>query len=305
MSTVEFSFWPSLGQPWADVAALVERAESQPWTNVYLADHFMGDGNSFGTPSTPTIEATAALAALAASTSRVGLGSLVFGITYRHPAVLANWAAAVDIISGGRLILGVGAGWQVNEHEQYGIELGTPGQRIARLDEACAVLTGLLRQPVTSFDGGYFQLDGALCEPKPVQQPLPLLIGGKGERMLGVVARHADRWNMWSTPSVFAERSTALDAACLQIGRNPAEIRRSTQALWFPGLSDSEADRRIEAVSPRAAVGGSTQRMIDTVGAWRAAGVDEVIVPDFNLGTGTQRTDALDQIITEVAPVFA
>lgn len=302
---MRFSFWPSLGQPWADVHALALRAESQGWTNVYLADHFMGDGNAFGEVTTPMLEATAGLAALAATTARVGLGSLVFGITYRHPAVLANWAATADIISGGRLILGIGAGWQINEHEQYGIRLGAPGERIARFDEACQVITGLLRQPVTSFDGRYFQLDRALCEPKPVQRPLPLLIGGKGDRMLGLVARYADRWNMWSVPSTFAERSAALDVACTRIGRDPASIRRSTQALWFPGLSDAEADEQIAAVAPRPAVGGSVQRMIDTVAAWREAGVDEVIVPDFNLGTGTARSDALDRIITDVSPAVA
>lgn len=306
---VQFSLWPSLGQPWADVAEMVRIAESQAWANVYLADHFMGDGESFGAPSTPMLEATAGLAALAATTTRVGLGSLVFGITYRHPAVLANWAATTDIISAhdsgrGRLILGVGAGWQINEHEQYGIELGTPGERITRFDEACQVINGLLGNPVTNVNGRYFQLVEALCEPKPLQDPLPLLIGGKGERMLGIVARHANRWNMWSTPPVFAERSAALDRACAVIDRDPATIRRSTQALWFTGITDEEADRAVAAVAPRAALGGSTQRLIDTVGAWRDAGVDEVIVPDFNLGTGAQRGEALELIINEVAPHF-
>ncbi|HQV56803.1 MAG TPA: LLM class flavin-dependent oxidoreductase [Ilumatobacteraceae bacterium] len=303
-SSVEFSLWPSLGQPWADVVGLVQRAERQRWTNVYLADHFMGDGNSFGVASTPMLEATAGLAALAATTSRLGLGSLVFGITYRHPAVLANWAATTDIICAGRLILGVGAGWQVNEHEQYGIPLGSPGQRIDRFDEACQVIVSLLSEPATTFAGQYFHLDQALCEPKPVQRPLPLLVGGRGDRMLRVVARLANRWNIWSTPDAFAERSAALDRACEAIDRDPTTIRRSTQALWFTGISDADADRAIAAVAPRAAIGGSVQRMIDTVGAWRAAGVDEVIVPDFNLGAGTQRSEALEQIISEVAPAF-
>ena len=104
-----------------DVAA---HAEATGWDGVYVADHFMGDGEQAGGTVTPTFEATAALAALAQATDRVRLGSLVLGITYRHPAVLAKWAATVDHVSGGRLLLGVGAGWQENEHEQYGIELG-------------------------------------------------------------------------------------------------------------------------------------------------------------------------------------
>ena len=118
---------------------------------------------------TPTFEATAALAALAQATDRVRLGSLVLGITYRHPAVLAKWAATVDHISGGRLLLGVGAGWQENEHEQYGIELGPPGVRIDRLVEALDILTGLLREPVTTVAGEHYTITDAVAEPKPVQ----------------------------------------------------------------------------------------------------------------------------------------
>ncbi len=204
---MRFSIWPSLSQPWADALAASRHAEATGWDGVYVADHFMGDGNAAGDPVTPMHEATAALAALAATTERVRLGSLVFGITYRHPAVLANWAATVDHISGGRLLLGVGAGWQINEHEQYGIELGPPGVRIDRFEEACAVLHGLLESPVTTVEGEHYRLTDALSEPKPVQRPLPLLIGGKGDRMLGVVARQADEWNIWSTAEHFAERS--------------------------------------------------------------------------------------------------
>ena len=147
---MRFSVWPSLSQPWSDVVEVATHAEATGWDGVYVADHFMGDGERAGDTITPMLEATAGLAALAALTDRVRLGSLVFGITYRHPAVLAKWAATVDHISAGRLLLGVGAGWQENEHEQYGIELGPPGVRIDRFVEALDVLTGLLREPVTT-----------------------------------------------------------------------------------------------------------------------------------------------------------
>jgi alkanesulfonate monooxygenase SsuD/methylene tetrahydromethanopterin reductase-like flavin-dependent oxidoreductase (luciferase family) len=278
-------------------------AESTGWDGVYVADHFMGDGSAFGAATTPMHEATAVLSALAVATERVRLGSLVFGITYRHPAVLANWAVTTDHVSDGRLLLGVGAGWQINEHEQYGLELGRPGVRIDRFDEALQVLHGLLRTPTTTVAGEHYQLTDALCEPKPVQDPLPILIGGKGDRMMGLVARYADEWNMWSVADTFAERSTALDAACATIDRDPAEITRSTQALWFFG-DDATVDGLIEQVSPRPAVGGSAERMIDAIGAWRDAGVDEVIVPDFTLGTGAERLERYDTIIEAVAPAF-
>jgi alkanesulfonate monooxygenase SsuD/methylene tetrahydromethanopterin reductase-like flavin-dependent oxidoreductase (luciferase family) len=218
--------------------------------------------------------------------------------------VLANWAKTVDHMSNGRLLLGVGAGWQINEHEQYGIELGRPGVRIDRFEEALQVLDGLLRQPVASVAGEHYTLTDAVMEPKPVQTPLPILIGGKGDRMMGVVARHADEWTMWSSPADFKERSDALDAACSKIDRDPATIARSTQALFFVGDDTAKIDSLIERVKPRPAVGGSADRLVEAVQGWADVGVDEIIVPDFTLGAGTQRLDALDLVIEQVAPQF-
>jgi len=300
---MRFSYWPSTSQSWDEVLTSVGHAEATGWDGVYIADHFMGDGNAFGASSTPMLEATAVLSALSTATERVRLASLVFGITYRHPAVLANWAATMDHACGGRLLLGVGAGWQENEHEQYGIELGPPGERIDRFEEACQVINGLLRTPATTVAGEHYTVTDALCEPKPLQDPLPLLIGGKGNRMMGVVARHADEWNMWSLADAFAERSAALDRACEREGRDPASVARSTQALWFPG-DDARANDMIAKVAPRPAIGGSVERLRTTVGEWRDAGVDEVIVPDFTLGTGAEKREHLDAIIETVAADF-
>jgi alkanesulfonate monooxygenase SsuD/methylene tetrahydromethanopterin reductase-like flavin-dependent oxidoreductase (luciferase family) len=301
---MRFSVWPNLAQPWSDVVEVATHAEATGWDGVYVADHFMGDNEQAGGRISPTFEATAAMAGLAVATDRVRLGSLVFGITYRHPAVLANWAKTVDHMSAGRLLLGIGAGWQINEHEQYGIELGRPGVRIDRFEEACQVLAALLREPVGNVDGQHYRLTDAVMEPKPVQDPLPILIGGKGDRMMGVVARHADEWNMWSLPAELAERSKALDAACADIGRDPATIARSTQALFFLGDDTAKIDGLIERVAPRPAVGGSAARLVEAVQGWADVGVDEVIVPDFTLGTGAQRLEHLDLLIEQVAPDF-
>jgi len=300
---MRFSVWPNLAQPWSDVVEVATHAEASGWDGVYVADHFMGDGQHAGDEISPTFEATAAMAGLAVATDRVRLGSLVFGITYRHPAVLANWAKTVDHMSGGRLLLGVGAGWQINEHEQYGIELGRPGVRIDRFEESLQVLNGLLRTPVTNVDGEHYRLTDAVMEPKPVQDPLPILIGGKGDRMMGVVARHADEWNMWSLPEELAERSKALDAACADIGRDPSTIARSTQALFFVG-DPAKVNGLIARVKPRPAVGGGAAELIEAVQGWADVGVDEVIVPDFTLGTGAQRLEALDLIVEQVVPQF-
>lgn len=301
---MRFSVWPNPAQPWADVLDVTVHAEATGWDGVYFADHFMGDGERAGDTLTPMLEATGVLAALAQATDRVRLAALVFGITYRHPAVLANWAATVDHISGGRLLLGVGAGWQDNEHEQYGIELGPPGVRIDRFVEALDVLTGLLREPVTTVAGEHYTVTDAVAEPKPVQDRLPLLIGGKGDRMMGVVARYADEWNMWALPEAFAERSAVLDDRCGSIGREPATIARSCQALWFLTDDVAKADMLIGRSAPRAAIGGPIDRLIEAVGGWADVGVDEVIVPDFTLGTGTTKLERLDLIIEQIAPAF-
>lgn len=300
---MRFSIWPSLQQPWSDVLEVARHAEATGWDGVYVADHFMGSGGDFGPDTTPTHEATASLAALAAVTERVRLGTLVLGNTYRHPAVVANWAATVDHVSGGRLLLGIGAGWQENEHQQYGIELPPPRERLDRFAEACQVLRGLLREERTTVEGRHYRLTDAVSEPKPIQDPLPLLIGGKGDRMLGIVARYADAWNMWGLPEVIAERSAVLDRRCEAIGRDPAEIERSAQALVL--LTDDRA--RAEAFlagSGRAAVAGTTDDLAEACRAWQEVGLDELIVPDFTLGRGQARLDRMDAIVEQVAPAF-
>jgi F420-dependent oxidoreductase-like protein len=302
---VRFSIWPNLAQPWADVVEVARHAEATGWDGLYVADHFMGDaGGGFGAVEQPTLEATAALPALAIATERLRLGTLVLGNTYRHPAVVASWAATVDQLSGGRLVLGVGAGWQENEHEQYGIRLPPPGERIERFEEACQVLNGLLRQSTTTVAGTHYQLTDALCEPKPVQSPLPLLIGGKGDRMMGVVARHADEWNMWGLPDAIAERAAVLDRRCEAIGRDPSAVQRSAQALILLTDDQAKADAFLASTGGRAAVAGTPQQLAETVARWQEVGLDELIVPDFTLGRGTRKLDRMDAIAEQVAPAF-
>ncbi|MEO6317682.1 MAG: TIGR03560 family F420-dependent LLM class oxidoreductase [Acidimicrobiales bacterium] len=298
---MRFSIWPTLAQPWPDVLEISRHAEATGWDGVYLMDHFMG--NEGGMVETPTLEGTAGLAALAVATQRVRLGNLVLGNTYRHPAVLANWAATVDHISHGRVVLGVGAGWQENEHAQYGIELPPPGDRVSRFEEACQIWHGLLREPTTTVDGRFYRLTDAISEPKPVQSPLPLLIGGKGDRMMGIVARYADEWNMWGLADDIAERSGVLDRRCDAIDRDPAAIQRSAQALVLL-TDDSAKAETFRTDAGRAAIAGTTDDVAEAVAAWQSAGLDEVIVPDFTLGRGNRKLDRMDAIIEQVAPSF-
>ena len=220
-----------------------------------------------------TLECWSALAALAALVPRVRLGSLVTSVTYRHPAVLANIAAGVDNISNGRLLLGIGAGWQVNEHAAYGLELGNVRERLDRFEEACEVVTSLLRKPRSSFSGEYFRLHDAPNQPAPVQDRVPLLIGGGGEkRTLRIAARYADEWNAWTTPDVLAHKVQVLGQHCEALGRDPGEIAISTQGLLF--LSTDEAwlaDKRRGDIG-RASIVGTPNEVTEIVGRYREPG---------------------------------
>lgn len=303
---MRFSIWPNLMQPFHDVLALARHADSNGWDGVWVADHFMGDGAGFGAEESPTLEATSVVAALASATERVRIGPLVLGATYRHPAVVANWAASVERISSaasgdGRLVLGLGAGWQQNEHRQYGIELPPVRDRVSRFGEYCEIVRRLLTEDRVTFRGRWFELDGALCEPKPVGGPT-LLVGGKGDRMLGIAAQFADEWNMWGLPELIAERSAVLDRCCEAIGRDPSTIRRSTQALLLPTDDAARAQRFLDAASPRAAVAGSPHEIAETVAAWHDVGIDEVIVPDAPLGRGAERLDHLAALARAFEP---
>ena len=297
---MRLSLWTSSNQPWSEILAAARHAEATGWDGLWIADHFMGNAPGPLPAEVPTLEAGSLVAALAAAVDRVRIGTLVYGNTYRHPAVLANMAATVDHVSGGRFVLGMGTGWQVNEHRQYGIELPPTRELVDRFAEAIQVVRSLLREPTTTFAGDHYRLTDALCAPKPVQDRLPILVGAKGDRMLGIAARHADEWNAWGLPDHIAERSAALDRACEAAGRDPGEIARSAQALVMFTEDDAEADRLAAAV-PRPLLVGSSERMRAVVAGYAERGLDELIVPDFTLGTGAQKLEALDRFREEVA----
>jgi F420-dependent oxidoreductase-like protein len=200
----------------------------------WTSDHFHAMHGA--DPSAARLEGWITLAALAQATRRLRLGTLVTGIHYRHPAVLAKMAATLDVVSAGRVELGIGAGWNEEESAAYGIALGTPRQRSDRFEEACEVLIGLLSpRESTTFQGRYYQLTEARCFPKPVQQPHPpICIGGMGEkRTLRTVARFAQHWNFDSgTPAQFVRARDVLYAHCADVGRDPAEILLSGQVRF-------------------------------------------------------------------------
>jgi F420-dependent oxidoreductase-like protein len=300
---MRFSLWTFSGQPWPDLLAAARHADATGWDGVWVADHFMGNAPGPVPATNPTLEAGSLVAALGAALERVRVGTLVYGNTYRHPAVVANMAATVDRVTGGRFVLGIGAGWQVNEHEQYGIELPPVRERVDRFEEAVQVIRSLLSQPTTTFDGGHYRLTDAICEPKPVQRPLPILVGASGDRMLGIAARWADEWNTWGRPDRVAERGAVLTRACERAGRDPDEVGRTAQALVFLTDDPDEAEGMVRA-APMPAIAGTPAQLRDVVAAYAEAGLDELIVPDRTLGTGGRKLEAMDRLIGDVAPAF-
>lgn len=299
---MRFSFWINNAQPWDDILAAAKHAEATGWDDIYVADHFMP--NSADT-SGPMHEAWALVSALAAAVPRVGIGVLVAGNTYRHPAVLAKTAATADHVSGGRIILGLGAGWQENEHRAYGIEYSTVKGRLDRLEEACEVVTSLFANPQTTFDGEYYQLVDAPLEPKPIQTPLPLLIGGGGEkRTMRIAAKYAQRWNVWGDPETLTQKNGVLDRHCEDLGRDPGEISRSAQGLLFLMDDESASAKMRERDIGRAALVGTPDELVDVVAGYRDARVDELIVPDFTLPPGGAKHEVMDRFIEQVAAPF-
>jgi len=299
---MKFSAWLDICNPWDDLVDVGRECERLGYDGLWVSDHFMPNlGDILG----PWQECWTSLAALAALVPRVRIGSLVTGNTLRHPAVLAKQAAQVDIISKGRCILGIGAGYFQAEHEAYGIPLGTIGERHRRLVEALQVLRGLFENQRTTFEGHYYRLKDAPLAPKPVQARLPILIGGRGEKvMLGIVARYADAWNIGAQPEAAAEVNRVLDEHCERIGRDPKTILRTVCTSVVISKDPAEVSRVREGRGWPTA--GSVEEVRDAIGRYRDAGFGEVIVLNhFWGGDAALHKHRYAQFMEDVAPSFA
>jgi F420-dependent oxidoreductase-like protein len=226
---------------WDSLEAIWRAAdEMEVFTGGWLFDHFYP---LWTDPAKPCLEAWSAAAGVAAVTRRLRIGHMVTSNTYRHPAVVANTIATVDLISGGRLDFGLGAGWFEDEHEAYGIPLPPLTERFDRFDEALEVIDLLLTERTTTYEGEYYQLKEAYCEPKPAQRPRPpFVIGGKGEkRLLRSAALWADHYNYPGADLVdFKYRLEVLERWCGELGRDRAEIETSLQ-IRVQGIEEAVA----------------------------------------------------------------
>ncbi len=290
---MKFSLWPHNGRAPGDLLEEARVADETGWHGLWLADHYMPDTGDTTPARADTYECWTLLPALAAVTRRIRVGTLVSPTSVHHPALLAKRASTLDRLSGGRMVLGLGAGWQINEHHAYGFELEPPGKRVSRFEEAIAIIRSMLSQESTTFHGSHYDVTDAPCDPKPIQSPLPLLVGSRGPRMLRITARHADAWNTWGTPAQAAAHRASLIETCHEVGRDPSTMWTSVNALVDLGGSTPPPGR--------AAICGSAQQLADQFGKYAELGFDEFIVPDWNLGRDkSERADRLARIKTEV-----
>ena len=239
-------------------------------------------------PTGPMFEGTTMLAAMAAHTERVRCGMLVLGVTYRHPAVVANIAATIDHVSGGRLEMGMGAAWYELEHDQYGIPFPRIGVRMDMLDEACTILRSLWTRETTTFEGRHYQLQDARMEPKPVQRHLPLVIGGSGERRtLRIVAEHGDIWNtFYGDVEEYRHKLDVLSRHCADVGRDPADVRKSLTFRAVLDEDEQEARERARALFgdppperlQKMLIVGTPEQCAERLGAYGALGVGDFLL---------------------------
>lgn len=218
-------------RPLAQIEEHWRFAEETGWDSAWAFDHFFSLGQN---ELDQTLEGWTLLAALAAKTTRVRLGLMVTGNTHRNPAILYKQAVTVDHISNGRLILGIGAGWNEREHRAYGIPFPPARDRVDMLGEALELMRQLETNERTTFDGRFYQLEDAPCAPKPLQGHIPVLIGTAGQRMLRHVARYADYWDGGENPEAYAANAERLAALCREVGRDPGEIRLVFSAYSRP-----------------------------------------------------------------------
>jgi F420-dependent oxidoreductase-like protein len=272
------------------------------WDHFYAADATIRHGRI--ETGSVCLEAVTAHAALACETARVRCGSLVYSVGYRHPAVLANAIATIDHLSHGRADLGLGAGWHQPEYDAYGIPFPSAGVRLRQLDEGIQCVRLLLTQDSADFEGEFFTLRDARCDPKPVQARLPLWVGGTGEQVtLKVAARHADGWNApFLAPDDYRHKVEVLEQHCTDIGRDPSTIMRSVNLTMARDLAELEerfggTARYIE----KSALMGSPQEVADRIAEYRAAGAQGINVAlraPFDVA-------ALDRFAADVLPLVS
>ncbi len=293
------------------MSAFAREAERLGFHSVWLCDHFFTlppggprqerirqamerPPDPESSPTDPLLEAWTTLSALARDTVRLRLGASVLAVGYRNPALLAKMTATLDVISGGRVEMGIGAGWVEAEYRAFGYEFPKASVRVAQMEEAVRIMKIMWTEPEPSFEGAHFRIERAYCNPPPLQQPHPpIWIGGEGPKVLGVAARHADGFNArYWPPERFAERAAELAAGCRAAGRYPAELRSSVMVLVVPDEDPSraEAERRNFPSTPDSGIiAGDPATCIERLRAYIDAGVRRLLISIPNLDKNPER----------------
>jgi probable F420-dependent oxidoreductase len=281
------------------VRRAARRAEDAGLDSVWISDHLFLDWGKYGGPDEVQgcLECFTTMAAVAAATDRIRIGSLAVCNDLRNPGLVAKMAATLDLLSGGRLELGIGAGWYEPEYAAAGIDFDPPAERITRLGEAVAIIGALLEGEEVRHEGRHYQLDGAICRPLPAQRPRPpIWIGGKGDLLLRTAARVADGWNFsWlGDIDAYRKRSEAAARACEETARDPQSLRRSVGAYVVAGEDAPDARKRFERLAERTVPGvlagvsweefrrdriaGTVTEVAGTLGGLSELGVEEIVV---------------------------
>ena len=288
---------------WEDIKNVLEVMEAGRWTSVYTYDHFVPPRSRTAEVADsdllPTLEGWSLLAGMAAVTTRLDLGVLVSGNTYRNPALMAKMAATIDEISGGRCILGIGAGWNVREHEAFGWEFPSMRERQDRLEEACALIHALFTsERFVDFEGKYYSLKQAPFAPKGVQRKIPVMVGGTGpKRTLRTLAMYGDIMNAICGPEDLKRLWSIVERHCEDVGRDPAEISRSVH-VPMRIVDDEQHAEHLRRGNDWTMI-GSKQYVIDRCGAFIDAGVDE-----FCLQSIRQKPDIYAELNEEIFSAF-
>jgi len=301
---------PQQGASYGDLLAVAQRAETLGYDAFVRSDHFVAMGDTDGLPG-PT-DAWVTLGGIARETSTIRLGTLVTSITFRLPGPLAISVAQVDEMSGGRVELGIGAGWMEREHEAYGIPFPPLGERFDRFEEQLEVITGLWSTPVgETFEspGGHYPLSASPALPKPVQSPPPIIIGGGGpKRTPALAARFAAEFNTPFVPvGFFTAQCDRVRAACASIDRDPTSMTFSAALVACVGADEAEVERRAAAIGREPdelrtnGVAGTPDEAAATIRRWADAGADRIYLQILDLAD----LDHLDLIASEVASRLA
>ncbi|MGA2036128.1 MAG: LLM class F420-dependent oxidoreductase [Acidimicrobiales bacterium] len=273
------------------VVAIATAAETSGFDSLWVMDHFF-QIPYVGRREEPMFEAYTLLGGLAGRTSLARLGAMVTGVTYRNPALLAKEVTAIDVLSGGRAVLGIGAAWFDDEHEGLGFDFPSLTERFGRLDEALRICRAMFREDAPSFEGRYYSIHNAANYPRPLQPGgPPILVGGSGERRtLRLVAEHADACNIFGDVDTVRHKLAVLDSHCEAVGRDPSTVTRTRLGTLVIADTQKEADRRIKELASRrgqdeaslrsTVTAGDADAVVEEVGAFFDAGLDGLV---FNM----------------------